>query len=87
LVFGIANKNSIAWGISQVLHEHGAELGFSYGFPILEKRVRPLAEQLGVEFVEECNIEDDADIAVTFQKAAEHFGYRIFIKLPISWCY
>jgi len=74
LIFGIANKNSIAWGIAQVLHEHGAELGFSYGFPILEKRVRPLAEQLGVEFVEECNIEDDEKIGETFQKAAEHFG-------------
>lgn len=74
LVFGIANKNSIAWGISQVLHEHGAELGFSYGFPILEKRVRPLAEQLGVEFVEECNIEDDAQIEATLGKAADHFG-------------
>ena len=36
LIFGIANKNSIAWGIAQVLHEHGAELGFSYGFDILE---------------------------------------------------
>ncbi len=74
LIFGIANKNSIAWGIAQTLHEHGAELGFSYGFPILEKRVRPLAAQLGVEFVEECNIEDDAQIAATFQKAAGHFG-------------
>ncbi|MCP4360789.1 MAG: enoyl-ACP reductase [Chloroflexi bacterium] len=74
LVFGIANKNSIAWGIAQTLHEHGAELGFSYGFPVLEKRVRPLAAQLGVEFVEECNIEDDDQIAVTFQKAADHFG-------------
>ena len=59
LIFGVANKNSIGWGIAQVLHEHGAQLGFSYGFDILEKRVRPLAEELGVEFVEECNIEDD----------------------------
>lgn len=74
LIFGIANKNSIAWGIAQVLHEHGAQLGFSYGFPILEKRVRPLAESLGVEFVEECNIEEDEQIAATFQKAGAQFG-------------
>ena len=74
LIFGIANKNSIAWGIAQTLHEHGAELGFSYGFQQLEKRVRPLAEELGVEFVEECNIEDDDAITTVFQKAADKFG-------------
>lgn len=74
LIFGLANKNSIAWGIAQALHAHGAQLGFSYGFDILEKRVRPLAEEIGVAFVEECNIEDDAHIETTFQKARDHFG-------------
>lgn len=74
LIFGIANKNSIAWGIAQTLHEHGAEIGFSYGIPQLERRVRPLAEQIGVEFVEMCNVASDEEIAATFQKAAEHFG-------------
>lgn len=74
LVFGIANKNSIGWGIAQALHEHGAELGFSYAFDVLEKRVRPLAEQIGVEFVDQCNVENDDEIAATFNRAAAHFG-------------
>ncbi|MCP4419065.1 MAG: enoyl-ACP reductase [Chloroflexi bacterium] len=74
LIFGIANKNSIAWGIAQVLHEQGCELGVSYGFKQLERRVRPLAESIGVEFVEECNIEEDEEIEKVFQKAADHFG-------------
>ena len=74
LIFGIANKNSIGWGIAQVLAEHGAELGFAYGFDVLEKRVRPLAEELGVNFVEICNVESDDEIADLFQKAADHFG-------------
>src|SRR5690606_17534951 len=67
--------NSIAWGIAQALHAHGAELGFSYGFEQLEKRVRPLAEELGVTFVEECNIDEDDQITAVFQKAADHFGH------------
>lgn len=75
LIFGIANKNSIAWGIAQALHAQGAELGFSYGFEQLEKRVRPLAEELGVQFVEECNIDEDEQITAVFQKAADHFGH------------
>jgi enoyl-[acyl-carrier protein] reductase I len=75
LIFGIANKNSIAWGIAQALHAHGCELGFSYGFEQLERRVRPLAAELGVEFVEECNIEKDDEIEKVFQKAGEQFGH------------
>ena len=47
LIFGIANKNSIAWGIAQAFHEHGATLGFSYGIPQLEKRVFPFAQLVG----------------------------------------
>jgi enoyl-[acyl-carrier protein] reductase I len=74
LIFGIANKNSIAWGIAQTLHEHGAELGFSYAIPQLEKRVMPLAEELGVEFVEMCDVTKDEDIVEVFQKIAAHFG-------------
>lgn len=74
LIFGIANNRSIAWGIAQALHEHGAEIGFSYGIPQLEKRVRPLAAELGVTFVEKCDITSDAEIEDVFSKAADHFG-------------
>lgn len=74
LIFGIANKSSIAWGIAQALHEHGAEIGFSYAIPQLEKRIYPLAEQLGVTFVEMCDVSSDEQIEATFAKAAEHFG-------------
>lgn len=79
LIFGIANKNSIAWGIAQALHEQGAQLGFSYAIPALEKRVRPLADQLGVEFMDECNVQDDAAIAATFARAADYFDGEIDI--------
>jgi enoyl-[acyl-carrier protein] reductase I len=74
LIFGIANKNSIAWGIAQTFHEHGAELGFSYAIPQLEKRVIPLAEELGVNFVEMCDVTKDEDIEEVFQKIGRHYG-------------
>ncbi|MGH2535911.1 MAG: enoyl-ACP reductase FabI [Candidatus Promineifilaceae bacterium] len=73
LVFGLANQKSIAWGIAQALHDHGAALGFSYAIPQLEKRVRPLAEQLGADFVERCDVSQDAAIEELFAKAAAHF--------------
>ena len=74
LIFGIANKHSIAWGIAQTLHQHGAEIGFSYGIPQLEKRVIPLAQQLGVEFVEMCDVSNDDAIDAVFNHAEDHFG-------------
>ena len=74
LIFGIANKNSIAYGIAQTFHEHGAALGFSYGIPKLERRVAPLAEGLGVEFVELCDVTKDEDITRLFVEASNHFG-------------
>ena len=73
LIFGIANKNSIGWGIAKALHEHGATLAFSYGFEILEKRVMPLAEELGVDFVELCNVNDDDQLDDLFRKVESRF--------------
>jgi len=74
LIFGLANDKSIAWGIAQAFAREGAKLGFSYAGEVFEKRVRPLAEQLGVDFVEECDVASDEQIAAIAEKAAKHFG-------------
>jgi enoyl-[acyl-carrier protein] reductase I len=74
LVFGIANKYSIAWGIAKALHQHGAEIGLSYAVPQLEKRVAPLAQELGISFVEKCDVTEDEELEATFARATDHFG-------------
>jgi enoyl-[acyl-carrier protein] reductase I len=74
LIFGIANDHSIAWGIAQAFAREGATLGFSYAGANLEKRVRPLAEELGVDFVEECDVSSDEAIDAVMAKAGERFG-------------
>lgn len=74
LIFGVANDHSIAWGIAKAFHAEGATLGFSYAGPTLEKRVRPLAESLGANFIEECDVADDAAIEGVFAKAKARFG-------------
>ena len=74
LIFGIANERSIAWGIAKVFHEQGATLGFSYAGPMIEKRIRPLAQSLGVDFVEPCDVARDEEINTIATKAAEVFG-------------
>lgn len=67
LIIGVANERSIAWGIAQALHREGAELAFTYLNEALEKRVRPLAEELGCKNVFKCDVQSDAEISQLFE--------------------
>jgi enoyl-[acyl-carrier protein] reductase I len=66
LIMGVANDHSIAWGIAKTLHEHGAELAFTYQGEALGKRVAPLATSLGSDLVLPCDVEDIASVDATF---------------------
>ena len=74
MVFGVANERSIAWGISRILHEQGARLGFNFVGDALEKRVRPLAESVDAELVLPCDVTDDGQVSETFGKVKETWG-------------
>lgn len=74
MIFGVANQRSIAWGIAQAFHAQGARLGLSYAGAALERRVRPLAESLGIDFVEPCDVTQDDQIEAVAARAREHFG-------------
>jgi enoyl-[acyl-carrier protein] reductase I len=74
LVFGLANKNSIAWGIIQRLHDEGATIAISYAGEMLEKRVFPLAQEIGCDFVEQCDVTSDEQLDVVFNKFKERYG-------------
>lgn len=85
LVLGVANKDSIAWGITQALHEEGAEIGLSYAGQILAKRIYPLAESIGCDFVEECDVSSDEAIDALFAKVKERFGTIDFMVHAIAF--
>jgi enoyl-[acyl-carrier protein] reductase I len=71
LIFGVANERSLAWGIAQALAAQGATLAFTYAADALEKRVRPLAAQVGATFVERCDVQDDAELDAVFRRFGE----------------
>ena len=68
LIMGLANDRSLAWGIAKQLHEHGAELAFSYQGEALKKRVAPLAGQVGSDFLIECDVSDMAALDTAFDE-------------------
>src|SRR3990172_1298267 len=74
VIFGVANERSIAWGITKTLHEQGATIGISYAGGPLEKRVEPLAESIGVSFLEVCDVTQDKHIQRVADRAAGAFG-------------
>ncbi|UCE00598.1 MAG: enoyl-ACP reductase [Chloroflexota bacterium] len=74
MIFGVANQRSIAWGIAKAFHEHGASIGLSYAGEALERRVKPLAESIGCNLVEQCDVSQDDQIEAVRQRAIEEFG-------------
>ena len=85
LIMGLANSNSLAWGVSKMLAEHGAELAVSYQGEALEKRVRPLAETLGSTFLVECDVAQDSSIENTFNLIEKNWGELDFVVHAIGF--
>lgn len=63
LVLGVANDKSLAWGITEALHREGAKIGLTYLNEAIEKRVRPLGEQIGAEIIAPCDVQVAGDLA------------------------
>ena len=85
LIMGVANDRSIAWGISKAVAQQGAQLAFTYQGEALEKRVRPLAEQLGSSILLPCDVTDDASMDAAFASIAEQWGTLDFVVHAIAF--
>ena len=75
IILGVANERSIAWGIAKALSEHGCNLGFSYLNKNLERRVKPLADSVNSSFVNELDINNEAQAKSFFEKVSNTFGH------------
>src|SRR5471032_1543778 len=85
LVMGVANDHSIAWGIAKTLAAQGAELAFTYQGEALGKRVKPLAQSLGVGLVLPCDVEDLASVDAVFETLREKWGALDFLVHAIAF--
>ncbi len=85
LIMGVANDRSIAWGIAQACHEHGAELAFTYQGDVLKKRVEPLAASIGSEIVLPCDVTDSASMDAVFAALAADWGRLDFLLHAIAY--
>ena len=74
LVFGVANKNSIGWGIAKALQREGATIVLSYAMDKLERRVRPLGESIGCELMLQADVTDAEELDAVFSAVDEKYG-------------
>lgn len=85
LVMGVANDRSIAWGIAKALANQGAELAFSYQGEAFGKRVEPLAQTVGSDFLLDVDVLDDVSLDAAFAKLQSRWGKLDFLVHAIAF--
>jgi len=84
VVTGVANQNSIAWGITSQLAAQGAEIALLH-LPDMEKRVRPLADSVGVKTLIPVEVTDDGSMDAAFAAVGKAFGTIDFFVHAIAF--
>lgn len=85
LIMGLANNKSIAWGIAKACADAGAEMAFSYVGDAFKKRVEPLAAQLGVTKLFDCDVSDAASMDAAFADIEAEWGKIDFLVHAIGF--
>jgi enoyl-[acyl-carrier protein] reductase I len=85
LIMGLANDRSLAWGIARALGTQGAELAFAYQGEALEKRVRPLAAELGSDMLIDCDVSSMEALDAAFDQLREKWGTIDFVVHAIGY--
>ena len=75
IVFGVANKRSIAWAIAQAWAREGAKLAFTFQGERVKENVEDLASTFGADtLILPCDVTKDDNIAEVFKTVGEKFG-------------
>jgi len=85
LIMGLANDKSLAWGIAKALHAHGAELAISYQGDVMLKRVKPLADELGCDFLIDCDVSDMDNLDAAFATLSSRWPTIDFVVHAIGY--
>lgn len=85
LIVGVANAKSIAYGIAKACADQGAELAFTYLNEALEKRVRPIAEELKSDKVYELDVNNPAHLENLTSSLEEDFGKIDFVVHAVAF--
>src|SRR5437588_9063925 len=86
IIFGVANKRSIAWATAQALHEAGAKLAFAYQGERLKENVERLtADEMPGSPLVSCDVTKQEEVDETFKRVGDEFGRLDFVIHSIAF--
>src|SRR5574344_1094145 len=85
IIFGVSNKHGIAYGIANELNKAGAEIAFTYANEAMEKRVRPIAEEMNAKIIMECDVTKEEDIKKVFAECQKVYGKLDFVVHAVAF--
>src|SRR6188768_1039170 len=86
IIFGVANKRSIAWATAQALHQAGARLAFTYQGDRLKDNVTDLTgAEMPDSLVLPCDVTQPGEVADTFERVGQEFGKLDFLIHSIAF--
>jgi enoyl-[acyl-carrier protein] reductase I len=85
VVFGVANRRSIAWGIAEALAREGASLAITYESPRIEKMVRECADKIPGTRMLMADVNDDAQVEAVYQDLGADWDRVDIVIHSIAW--
>lgn len=85
LIFGVSNTHGIAYAIARQLYEAGADIAFTYAGEVMEKRVRPLAEEMNAKVIMSCDVTKEDEIKAVMAECEKVYGNLDFVVHAVAF--
>ena len=85
MIFGVANKRSIAWACAQACIENGAKLAFTYQGERLKENVEKLTKDIPNTIIVPCDVQNQAEVDAAFEAVENEFGRLDFLIHSIAY--
>lgn len=85
IIFGVSNAHGIAYGIAQELFKQGAEIAFTYAGEVMEKRVRPIAEEMNSKLIMSCDVTNEDEVKSVFAEFEKVYGKLDFMVHAVAF--
>ena len=85
MIFGVANRRSIAWACAAACAGHGAKMAFTYQGERLKENVEELAGTLNDSLVVPCDVSDQAAVDAAFDAVGKKYGRLDFVIHSIAF--
>ena len=85
IIFGVSNTHGIAYAIAKQLFEAGADIAFTYAGDAMEKRVRPLAEEMNAKIIMNCDVTNEDEVEAVFKECEKIYGKLDFVVHAVAF--